>query len=205
MREADHTHPRRTNPGRRPQVGSPIEGIARPRLGRHKTATVADFFEPARAETVDQQCCEPLSRQTARPLAVVRTDAVAAMQNDNGPCRCRARRQIKLGRRIAEWRPNFGRIKDLCSYGTGRPTEEGKEEQGPTQTRLMPAGTCHRRPPTKKVLEPICGRPAVPRPRWVQGRLVILGILNWTKSHGILPTNRNVGRDPQYRGCSTLR
>ena len=74
---------------------------------------IADSFEPARTEAVDKQRREPPSRETARPLAIVRTDAVAAVQNDNSSRRRGAWRQIKLGRRVTERRSNFGRVKDL--------------------------------------------------------------------------------------------
>jgi hypothetical protein len=48
----------------------------------------------------------------------MQTDAVAAMQDDNSTRGRGARRQVKLGRRVTERRPNFGGIKDLCVDGT---------------------------------------------------------------------------------------
>ena len=54
------------------------------------------------------------------------TDAVAAMQHDNSSRRRGAWRQIKLDRRVAERRSNFGRVKDLCLNCNGYQTEKAE-------------------------------------------------------------------------------
>jgi len=133
MRKADHANPRGTNLGSRTEVGRAIEAIARLRLGRHQAAAIADLLEPTRTETVDQQRREPPSRKTARPLAIVRTHPVAAVQNDDSPCRRATRRQIKLGRRVAERRPDFGGIKDLGLGVSRRPAQQDAEQQQPAR------------------------------------------------------------------------
>jgi len=126
MRKADHANPRGTNLGSRTEVGRAIEAIARLRLGRHQLPLIADFFDPARTEAVDKQRREPPSGETARPLAIVRTDAVAAMQHDNSSRRHGACRQIKLGRRVAERRADLGWVKDLCLNRSRCQTEKAE-------------------------------------------------------------------------------
>ena len=113
MRETDHADPRGADLGCGSQIGGAIEGIARLRLGRHQTIAIADFSEAARTETVNQKRGEPPPSEAARPLPIMQTDAVAAMQNDNSTRGRGTGRQIKLGGRVTERRSNFGGIEDL--------------------------------------------------------------------------------------------
>jgi hypothetical protein len=133
VRKADHPDPRGSNLGCRTQKGGAVEAIARLCLGRYQAAAIADLLEPTRTETVDQQRRKPPSRKTARPLAIVPTHPVAAVQNDYSPCRRATCQQIKLGRRVAERRPDFGGIKDLGLGVSRRPAQQDAEQQQPAQ------------------------------------------------------------------------
>src|SRR5215510_7204214 len=60
----------------------------------------------------------------------MRADTVAAMENNDSPCRCKSAGQVKFGRRIAERWPDLGRVKELRSGRTCRQTEQHEESQG---------------------------------------------------------------------------
>ena len=131
MREADHADPHSTDLKRGTEVGGAIEGIARLRLGWHQATAIADLSEAPRPETVDQKRREPPPRETARPLSIMQTDAVAAMQDDNSTRRRGARRQVKLGRRVTERRPNFRGIKTCALTGPAVQLRKVKRSRTP--------------------------------------------------------------------------
>jgi len=114
VREADDPDPLSTNLGCRTQIGSAVKGITRLRLGRHQAAAIADFPVPARTETIDQQRREPPLHEPASPLAIMQTDTIAAVENNDSPYGRGSNRKIKLSWAITERWPNLGGIKDLC-------------------------------------------------------------------------------------------
>ena len=114
VREADYPNPLSTNLGCRTQIGSAVKGITRLCLGWHQAAAIADFPVPARTETIDQQRREPPLHEPASPLAIMQTDTIAAMENNDSPYGRGSDRKIKLSWAITERWPNLSGIKDLC-------------------------------------------------------------------------------------------
>ena len=117
MREADDPDPLSTNLGCRTQIGSAVKGITRLRLGWHQAAVIADLPVPTRPETIDQQRREPPLLEPASPLAIMQTDTIAAVENNDSPHGRGSVRKIKLSGAITERWPNLGGIKDLRFSG----------------------------------------------------------------------------------------
>jgi hypothetical protein len=52
--------------------------------------------------------------EPAAPLAIVQTDTIAAVENNDSPYGRCSERKIKLSWAITERRPNLGGVKGLC-------------------------------------------------------------------------------------------
>jgi len=133
VREADYPNPLSTNLGCRTQISSAVKGITRLRLGWHQAAVIADIPVPTRPETIDQQRREPPLLEPASPLAIMQTNTIAAMENNDSPYGRGSDRKIKLSWGVTERWPNLGGVEDLCFSGT----RQNQQEQGGKQVHCL--------------------------------------------------------------------